>query len=250
MMVSALPCYAYMRPSEVSIGPFGKLRAGRWDGICLTRIRLRLYTPNTMFAFLMALPIVLLLVVYLIYRSMIKSEDSSVRLLGNVIGGGMAVVTCVLALVVRPMVLESDIVTSDSMTPTFQVMDRVFTDKLSYAHREPRRGEIVIFRFPSQEAGLGEDILIKRVIGLPGDEIEVKDGAVYRDGVRISEPYIREPMEYTLDEMTVTEGKLFVLGDNRNESDDSHIWGFLDRERLIGRVTMRFWPLRQRINES
>ena len=192
----------------------------------------------------MVLPIVLLLVVYGIYRTMIKSEDSNVRLLGNVIGGGMAVVTCALALIVRPMVLETDVVTSDSMIPTLQVGDHVFADKLSYTHREPRHGEIVSFKYPSKEPGEPEDILVKRVIGLPGETIEVKDGAVYRDGQRISEPYIREPMQYTFPEATVPEGKLFVLGDNRNESDDSHIWGFLDRSRLTGRVTIRFWPLK------
>ena len=192
----------------------------------------------------MLMPLVLLLVVYIIYRSMIKSEDSSVRLLGNVIGGGMAVLTCVLVLFVRPMVLETDVITSDSMIPTLQVGAHVFADKLSYTHREPRHGEIVSFRFPSQEAGMPEDIMVKRVIGLPGDTVEVKDGALYRNGGQVSEPYIREPMQYTLPRMTVPEGKLFVLGDNRNVSDDSHIWGFLDRRRLTGRVTIRFWPLK------
>jgi len=210
----------------------------------LTRVRVRLYTPNDMFTFLMVLPVVLLLVVYLIYRTMIKSEDSNVRLLGNVIGGGMAVMTCVLALIVRPMVLETDVVTSDSMTPTLQVGDHVFSDKLSYTHREPRYEEVVTFTFPSQEAGAQEDVLIKRVIGLPGDVIEVRDGSLYRNDHRISEPYIREPMQYVFPKVNVPEGKLFVLGDNRNESDDSHIWGFLDRGRLIGRVTIRFWPLK------
>jgi signal peptidase I len=192
----------------------------------------------------MVLPVVLLLAVYVIYRTMIKSEDSNVRLLGNVIGGGMAVLSCLLVLFVRPMVLETDVITSDSMIPTLLVGDHVFADKLSYTHREPRHGEIVIFRFPSQEAGLVDDILIKRVIGVPGDSVQVKNGSVYRNGQRIGEPYIREPMQYELAEMTVPEGKLFVLGDNRNVSDDSHIWGFLDRRRLIGRVTIQFWPLK------
>ena len=210
----------------------------------MTRVRVRLYTPNDMFTFLMVLPVVLLLAVYLIYRTMIKSEDSNVRLLGNVIGGGMAVMTCVLALIVRPMVLETDVVTSDSMTPTLQVGDHVFSDKLSYTHREPQYEEIVTFTFPSQEAGAQDDVLIKRVIGLPGDAIEVRDGSLYRNDHRISETYIREPMTYDLRKQTVPGGKLLVLGDNRNESDDSHIWGFLDRGRLIGRVTIRFWPLK------
>lgn len=192
----------------------------------------------------MIIVIVLLLVMYGVYRTLMKSESGNMRLLGNAIGGAMAVLTCVLVVFVRPMVLETDVVTSDSMIPTLLVGDHVFSDKVAYGHREPRYGEIVSFTFPSQEAGASEDILVKRVIGLPGDTIEVRDGALYRNDHRISEPYIREPMQYDLREMEVPEGKLFVLGDNRNVSDDSHIWGFLDRGRLTGRVTIRFWPLK------
>lgn len=191
----------------------------------------------------MIIVIVLLLVMYGVYRTLLKSESGNMRLLGNVVGGAMAVLTCMLVVFVRPMVIETDVVTSDSMIPTLLVGDHVFSDKQVYRRREPRHGEIVSFTFPSQQAGAPEDILVKRVIGLPGDKLEVRDGALYRNDHRISEPYIREPMQYVLTEMSVPEGKLFVLGDNRNESDDSHIWGFLDRDRLTGRVTIRFWPL-------
>ena len=203
-----------------------------------------LYSEQNMFATLLVLLVILLLAMYGIYRTLMKGESRSVRLLGNIVGGAMAVLTCVLALFVRPLVLETDVVTSDSMTPTLLVGDHVFADKLSYKHREPRHGEIVIFTFPSTEPGAPEDMMIKRVIGLPGDVIEVRDGSLYRNDHRISEPYIREPMQYVFPKVKVPEGKLFVLGDNRNESDDSHIWGFLDRSRLIGRVTIRFWPLK------
>ena len=196
-----------------------------------------------MFTAQMIIVIVLLLVMYGIYRTLMKSDSRAVRILANIVGGIMAVLTCVLAVFVRPLVMETDVVTSDSMIPTLIVGDHVFSDKLAYKRREPRHGEIVIFTFPSEEAGVGDDILIKRVIGIPGDSVEVKNGSVYRNGQQISEPYIREPMQYELPKMTVTDGKLFVLGDNRNVSDDSHIWGFLDRSRLIGRVAIKFWPL-------
>jgi signal peptidase I len=209
----------------------------------LTRARIRLYTPNV-FIFLLIVSIALLLAMYGIYRMLMKSESRSVRLLGNIVGGAMAVLTCVLALFVRPLVIETEVVTSDSMIPTLLVGDHIFVSKLAYKHREPRHGEIVLFTFPSTEPGAPEDMMIKRVIGLPGDAIEVRDGSLYRNDHRISETYIREPMQYELAKMTVPEGKLFALGDNRNESDDSHIWGFLDRGRLIGRVTIRFWPLK------
>ena len=203
-----------------------------------------LYSEQNMFAFQLIFLIALLLAMYGVYRMLMKSESRSVRLLANVIGGAMAVLTCVLALFVRPLVIETDVVTSDSMIPTLLVGDHIFVNKLAYKHREPRHGEIVLFTFPSTEPGASEDILVKRVIGLPGDVIEVRDGSLYRNDQQISEPYIREPMQYALARLRVPEGKLFVLGDNRNVSDDSSIWGFLDRGRLIGRVTIRFWPLK------
>lgn len=187
--------------------------------------------------------VILLLMLYGIYRVFMKSESRSTRVLANIAGGAFAVLTCMMALHLRPLIMDSSVVTSDSMIPTLQVGDRVFTDRMSYKRREPRDGEIVSFTYPSRTAGAPDDILVKRVIGLPGETIEIKDGAVYRNGERLSEPYIREQIRYTYPSVKVPQGKLFVLGDNRNESDDSHIWGFLDRRRLIGRITLRFWPL-------
>jgi signal peptidase I len=196
-----------------------------------------------MFSFQLILLIVLLLVMYGIYRALMKSESRGSRILANLAGGAFAVLTCALVLFLRPLVLDSAVITSDSMAPTLGVGEHVFSDRLTYKRRDPQHGEIVTFMFPSREAGAPEDILVKRVIGLPGDTIEVKDGAVYRNNQRLSEPYIREPIQYAFSSVKVPRGKLFVLGDNRNVSDDSHIWGFLDRDRLVGRVTIRFWPL-------
>ncbi len=196
-----------------------------------------------MFDFQFLTLVILLLMLYWIYRTFMKSESRSTRVLANIAGGAFAILTCMMALHLRPLILDSSIVTSDSMIPTLQVGDHVFTDRLSYKRREPQHGEIVSFTYPSRTAGAPDDIMVKRIIGLPGDTVEIKDGAVFRNNERLDEPYIREPIEYTFPAMKVPEGKLFVLGDNRNESDDSHIWGFLDRRRLIGRVTIRFWPL-------
>ena len=196
-----------------------------------------------MFSLQLVVLIVLLLVMYGIYRALMKSESRSSRVLANLAGGAFAVLACALALLLRPLVLDSAVVTSDSMAPTLRVGEHVFTDRLTYKRRDPRYGEIVSFRFPSREAGAPEEILVKRVIGLPDDTIEVKDGAVYRNDQRLDEPYIREPIQYTCSAVKVSQGKLFVLGDNRNMSDDSHVWGFLDRDRLIGRASIRFWPL-------
>jgi signal peptidase I len=196
-----------------------------------------------MFSFQLVILIVLLLVMYGIYRTLMKSESKGSRILANLAGGAFAVLTCVLVLFLRPLVLDSAVITSDSMVPTLQVGEHLFSDRLTYKRRDPHYGEIVTFALPSREAGAPEDILVKRLIGLPGDTILVKDGAVYRNNQRLNEPYIREPIQYAFSAVKVPPGKLFVLGDNRNVSDDSHIWGFLDRSRLIGRVTIRFWPL-------
>ena len=185
----------------------------------------------------------LLLALYGVYRALMASESRATRILARVAGTVFAVVTCVLALVVRPMMFESAIVTSDSMKPTLEVGDRIFAGKLAYKHQGPRQGDIVTFRFPSQTPGLAEDVLVKRVIGVAGDVVEVREGAVYRNGVKLDEPYVREPMEYDMPPLAVTKGKILVLGDNRNESDDGHVWGLLDCRRVIGRAAMRFWPL-------
>ena len=196
-----------------------------------------------MFALQLLVAVLLLLILYGIYRALMRSQVRAVRALAHISGAAFAVLACILALVVRPMVFETAIVTSDSMEPTLHTGDRILAAKLAYNHHEPMRGDIITFRFPAQTPGAGEDILVKRVIGAAGDVVEVKRGAVYRNGARLDERYIREPMQYEMPPAAVTKGRLLVLGDNRNESDDGHVWGLLDRRRVVGRATTRIWPL-------
>ncbi len=198
---------------------------------------------KTVFGLQLATAIGLLLILYGIYRTLMHSENPTARMLGNVCGGVFAVLACVLTLFVRPMVLDSDIITSDSMKPTLLVGDRLLADKATYRRSMPKRGDIITFSYPSRTRGLADDILIKRVIGLPGDTVEITNGAVYRNDLPLDEPYISAPVEYNIPALKVSDGSLFVLGDNRNESDDSHVWGLLDRKRVIARATFRFWPL-------
>jgi signal peptidase I len=95
-----------------------------------------------------------------------------------------------------------------------------------------------------QEQGyLEEQAFIKRVIGLPGNTIEVKNGRVYVDRELITESYIAEPPNYGMSPMVVPPDQLFVMGDNRNNSNDSHVWGFLPQRNIIGHACFRFWPL-------
>jgi signal peptidase I len=124
-----------------------------------------------------------------------------------------------------------------SMNPTLQDGEYILVNRLAYKIGNPVRGDIVVFSFPMD---LKQD-LIKRVIGLPGESISVQDGRVMINGVPLEEPYIAAPPIYN-DTWVVPEGQLFVLGDNRNESKDSHEWGFLPLENVVGRAILIYWP--------
>lgn len=124
-----------------------------------------------------------------------------------------------------------------SMNPTLQDGEYILVNRLAYKIGNPVRGDIVVFSFPMDP----RQDLIKRVIGLPGESISVQDGKVMIDGVPLEEPYIAAPPIYN-DTWVVPEGQLFVLGDNRNESKDSHEWGFLPLENVVGRAILIYWP--------
>ncbi len=104
---------------------------------------------------------------------------------------------------------------------------------------DPQAGDVVVFRFPQNP----ERDFIKRVIALPGQTVEVMDDELLIDGVRVDEPYISDPPGYRFGPEMVPEGQLFVLGDNRNNSYDSHSWGMLDRDLIIGRADLSYWPM-------
>lgn len=150
----------------------------------------------------------------------------------------------VLALGIRTFVAEARYIPSGSMLPTLEINDRLIIDKLSYRFQSPHRGDIVVF---SPTDKLKEqnfkDAFIKRVIGLPGDKVEVKAGRVYINNKPIQEKYIEDKPDYQYGPITVPPNQYLVLGDNRNNSYDSHYWGFVPRDRIIGRAIVRFWPL-------
>lgn len=150
----------------------------------------------------------------------------------------------VLALGVRTFVAEARYIPSGSMLPTLEINDRLVIDKVSYHFKTPSRGDIVVFHPPAAAgAQFSHEAFIKRVIGLPGEAIEIKNGTVYADGVALTEPYTEAPPDYAWGPKTVPQGSYLMLGDNRNNSDDGHVWGFLPSDRIIGRATIRFWPL-------
>jgi signal peptidase I len=123
------------------------------------------------------------------------------------------------------------------MNPSLQNGEYILVNKLAYKTGHPERGDIIVFAFPADE---GQD-LIKRVIGLPGETVHVENNIVTINGAVLLEPYIAQAPLYS-GEWTVPEGYLFVLGDNRNDSRDSHQWGLLPIENVIGKSVVIYWP--------
>ncbi|QIZ70219.1 signal peptidase I [Oxynema aestuarii] len=151
--------------------------------------------------------------------------------------------SAVLALGIRHFVAEARYIPSGSMLPTLQINDRLIVDKLVYRFKEPQRGDIIVFS-PTEalQRQNFKDAFIKRVIGLPGETIEVKGGRVYVNDRPLRESYIEDRPNYQYGPVTVPEDSYLVLGDNRNNSYDSHYWGFVPQDRIIGRAAVRFWP--------
>ena len=149
-----------------------------------------------------------------------------------------------IALGFHTFVAEVRYIPSESMQPTLAVGDRLVVEKLSYDIHPPRRGDIVVFKAPLAlvEQTLKDD-LIKRVIGVPGDVIEMSHGQVSVNGQILSEPYVAAQGDYGYGPVTVPPGQYFVLGDNRNHSYDSHYWGFVPKKDIIGHATFRLSPI-------
>lgn len=127
---------------------------------------------------------------------------------------------------------------SISMQPTLFAGDFVIVNKVAYRLGTPSRGDVIVFRYPPDPE---REPYIKRVVGLPGDSIQVADGKVYVNGAPIIEPYISAAPMYE-GNWTVPEDSLFVLGDNRNSSSDSHSWGMVPLPNVIGKAEVVYWP--------
>lgn len=149
-------------------------------------------------------------------------------------------VAFLLSLVIRNYVIDTRIVPSGSMLPTIQLQDRLIVDRVFYKWDSFKRGDIIVFQAP--EKAMEDKDLVKRIIGLPGEKVEIKNGKVFIDDRALNEPYIKSPPDYDYGPVIVPPDSFFMLGDNRSASKDSHVWGFLPSDKILGRVWIRYWP--------
>lgn len=153
------------------------------------------------------------------------------------------IISAVIALVLYfgfEFTLQQFVVQQMSMIPTLEEGQRIFVNKTAYIFRSPERGDIIVFKRSPESAN--EIPLIKRVIGLPGEVIEIESGIVYVDGYPLEEPYIRSQPRYALRKLTIPEENYFVLGDNRNYSKDSHEGWTVPEGNIIGKAWISIWP--------
>lgn len=154
--------------------------------------------------------------------------------------------SAVLFFALRVAVVEAYHVPTGSMRPTIQEGDRILGTKFTYWFREPRAGDVVVFATPERvkrlDGHLSAARLVKRVVAVEGDRVEVANGQLLVNGVPMDEPYLDEGPSYCMAPATVPPHHVFVLGDNRNNSLDGHVWGFLDRNALQARAWVRYWP--------
>ena len=181
----------------------------------------------------------------------------------------LLVSAAVLAFLLKTLVAQAFYIPSGSMLPQLQINDRVVVSKLSYRLHKPRRGDIVVFDCPEKACrerhtsgpggvrgllrkvaeGVGvvqpsTEEFIKRVVGLPGETVEGRDGAVHIDGRRLREPYLPAgSVTADFPAVQVPDGHLFVMGDNRSNSSDSRVFGPIPKSLVVGRTIARVWPL-------
>ncbi|MDQ3945716.1 MAG: signal peptidase I [Actinomycetota bacterium] len=176
----------------------------------------------------------------------------------------LLLVAFLIAFGVKSLVAQAFFIPSESMESTLKVGDRVLVSRISYRLHDPNRGDVVVFTSPFENGeddrsvpvrvlhailesiGLRQpstEDFIKRVIGLPGETVEGRDGKIFVDGRELIEPYLNEETVPGFAPRKVPKGKLWVMGDNRNQSQDARVFGPIDEDKVIGRAILRIWPI-------
>ncbi|MDQ1487926.1 MAG: signal peptidase [Actinomycetota bacterium] len=178
----------------------------------------------------------------------------------------LLLVAFVIAFLVKTFVAQAFFIPSESMVHTLEVGDRVLVSRVSYHLHEPRRGDIVVFTSPFETQAKGSnrsvpsrvihtvlesvglrqpstEDFIKRVIGLPGETVEGKNGKILINGRQLVEPYLAEEPVGDFPPKTIPKGQLWVMGDNRNRSSDSRVFGPIKKSKIVGRAILRIWPV-------
>jgi len=161
------------------------------------------------------------------------------------------VIWIIIALIIRWQVIEPRWIPSGSMLPTLQIKDKILVEKLSpkinfSGNLSKLKNQIIVFNAPKILIDSGYDsntALIKRVIGTPGDKIEVREGTLYINDILQNNYPTDKEINYSVGPYIVPEDSLWVMGDNRNNSMDSHVWGFLPYKKVIGKAFIRYWPI-------
>ncbi len=177
----------------------------------------------------------------------------------------LIVLAVLLAVVFKTLLVQAFYIPSGSMEPTLDISDRVLVEKVSYRFGKPQDGDVIVFvhnelgGVPVDQPnpvsrffiGLGQAVgitppsdrdFIKRVVGVPGDRLSCSGGRLYRNGAAVDEPYLAAGTTTDCGPVTVPPGKLYVMGDNRNNSQDSRVFGPIDRSTVVGRSFVRIWP--------
>lgn len=157
----------------------------------------------------------------------------------------IVVIALVFGIVIRSFVFQSFYIPSGSMIPTLPIGDRVLVNKLAYDFHPVHRGDIIVFRTPPDDRGNPAiKDLVKRVVGLPGDTVSSAHGKLYINGKPLSEPYLpKGTITSGVPTTKIPPGELWVMGDNRQDSEDSRYFGPISEKLIVGRVFLRYWPL-------
>ena len=152
-----------------------------------------------------------------------------------------AVPAIMIALLINLFMAQATRVYGQSMEPNLHTDQRLIVEKLSYHMHPPRRGDVIVLKLHHDKA----ELLIKRVIGLPGEEVEIKDGRVLVNGTVLEEPYLNQYTQGQMAPRVVPPLQVFVLGDNRGFSNDSRSFGMVDFSDIVGRAWLSYWPISQ-----